>query len=139
VWIVLTVKSISFSRLKNLIQQYGITHVLSLVDMKHKPAFDEELGIQHLHCEIEDNLFEDLLIVLDRLCSWITNALACSPKHRVIVHCMQGISCSGAIVVACLMRTHILLYDLALTAVQKSCAIILPNSSFADQLCLWKD
>jgi hypothetical protein len=45
VWIVLTVESIGFSRSKNLIQQYGITHVLSLVDMKHKLAFDEELGI----------------------------------------------------------------------------------------------
>jgi dual specificity phosphatase 12 len=139
VWIVLTVESIGFSRSKNLIQQYGITHVLSLVDMKHKPAFDEELGIQHLHCEIEDNPFEDLLMVLDGLCSWITNALARSPEHRVIVHCMQGISRSGAIVVACLMRTHILLYDLALTAVQKSRAIILPNSGFADQLRLCKD
>jgi hypothetical protein len=52
---------------------------------------------------------------------------------------MQGISRSSAIVVAYLMHTHILLYDLALTAVQKSRAIILPNSSFTDQLHLCKD
>jgi dual specificity phosphatase 12 len=134
----LTFKSISFPRSIDLVEQQGITHVLSLVSLKDKPNLDATLGIKHLHCDIEDNPYEDLLMVLDGLCAWIADALACSPERRVLVHCVQGISRSGAVVIAYLMRTRSLTYDSALKITQESRAVILPNSGFADQLRLWE-
>lgn len=61
----------------------------------------------------------------------------CSRETRVLVHCVQGISRSGAIVVAYLMRLQSLDYDSALALAQNSRSVITPNSGFADQLRLW--
>jgi hypothetical protein len=59
------------------------------------------------------------------------------PNPTVLVHCLQGISRSGAIIVAYLMRTKSMDYDSALALARKSRSIIMPNSGFADQLRLW--
>ena len=73
---------------RDTVQQYGISHVLSVVDAKDKPVLDEGLVIQHLLCEIDDNPYEDLLMVLDGLCAWIDDALRIPPEKGVFVHCV---------------------------------------------------
>ncbi|KAF2686146.1 phosphatases II [Lentithecium fluviatile CBS 122367] len=60
-----------------------------------------------------------------------------SRGSAVLVHCLQGISRSGAIIVAYLMRSKALDYEAALALAQRSRAIITPNSGFVDQLRLW--
>ena len=57
---------------------------------------------------------------------------------KVLIHCAQGISRSGAIVVAYLMQTRSLDYESALASARASRSIITPNSGFADQLRLWQ-
>jgi len=92
---------------------------------------------------------ENLLMCLEGLCAWISDAITslpsceavdkaptCSPK--VLVHCVQGQSRSGAIIVAYLMRTLSLSYDAALEMSRTYNPNICPNSGFADQLRLWE-
>jgi hypothetical protein len=59
------------------------------------------------------------------------------PKGNILVHCRQGISRSGAIIVAYLMRSFSLNYDTAVAIAQTCRPAIQPNSGFADQLRLW--
>ncbi|KAF2195188.1 phosphatases II [Zopfia rhizophila CBS 207.26] len=59
-------------------------------------------------------------------------------KPRVLVHCLQGVSRSGAVIVAYLMRTRSLDYESALALARGSRSVITPNSGFADQLRLWQ-
>jgi protein tyrosine/serine phosphatase len=59
------------------------------------------------------------------------------PNGNVLVHCRQGVSRSGAVIIAYLMRMFSLGYDVALAVAQTSRSIIQPNSGFADQLRLW--
>jgi protein-tyrosine phosphatase len=50
------------------------------------------------------------------------------------VHCAQGVSRSGAVVVYSLMRMHNLSYDAALALARKGRSVAEPNDSFAAQL-----
>ena len=97
------------------------------------------MGIQHQYLVIEDNPFEDILMLLEGLCAWVDNALVTTVhKPKVLVHCMQGVSRSGAVIVALLMRGCSLDYESALTLARESRAAIAPNAGFADQLRLWQ-
>ncbi|KAK8101139.1 dual specificity phosphatase (phosphoserine/threonine and phosphotyrosine phosphatase) [Apiospora kogelbergensis] len=60
------------------------------------------------------------------------------PLPRVLVHCLQGVSRSGAVVVAYTMRAAGLDYDAALGVVRKYRPAVSPNPGFADQLRLWR-
>jgi dual specificity phosphatase 12 len=98
-----------------------------------------EMGIQHQYFAIEDNPFEDILMSLEGLCAWVDNALVPTAyKPKVLVHCIQGVSRSGAVIVALLMRSRSLNYESALALARKSRAVIAPNEGFADQLRLWQ-
>jgi dual specificity phosphatase 12 len=59
-------------------------------------------------------------------------------RPQVLVHCIQGISRSGAVVVAFLMRRLSLSYDAALEIAKVYRPIIAPNTGFSEQLRLWQ-
>ena len=148
-----------------LLRQHGITHVLSLSDAgREAPAIPADLGIEHLAVQIGDNPLEDLLQCLEGLCAWIGHALGHHHQHhhdgvpsnhrlpaggggagvrdrdpRVLVHCAQGISRSGAVATAYVMRAAGLDYEAALARVRARRALVAPNAGFADQLRLWRE
>lgn len=64
--------------------------------------------------------------------------VAAKQTPRVLVHCLQGQSRSGAIIVAYLMRARSIEYDTALSLARKYRPMIDPNSGFGDQLRLWR-
>jgi predicted protein tyrosine phosphatase len=163
--------SITVPRSAERIREHEITHIVSLTNQRDRPNIPEESGVRQLHVEIEDNPFEDLLMVLDAVCAWVDDAFSLGTglsgstddgveigrgknaddaterldpsagaprKPKVLVHCVQGISRSGAVVVAYLMRTCSLDYDSALASARASRSAITPNSGFADQLRLWQ-
>lgn len=132
--------SITATRSPDTLRKHGITHVLSLTNERDLPGFAEELGIQQLHLDIEDNPYEDLLMSLDGICAWIDNALSLANDQGtgVLVHCLQGVSRSGAVIIAYLMRTRSISYEAAFDLARKSRAAIIPNSGFADQLRVWQ-
>ena len=112
---------------------------MSLTSQKDLPIIDNDIGIQHQFLVIEDNPFEDILMSLEGLCAWVDNALlATVSKPGVLVHCVQGVSRSGAVIVALLMRHCSLDYESALALARKSRAVIAPNAGFADQLRIWQ-
>jgi dual specificity phosphatase 12 len=90
--------------------------------------------------DIEDNPYQDLLMSLDGACAWIDPVLepAGEPKCGVLVHCVQGISRSGAVIIAYMMRKRKMSYETALDLARQYRAVIVPNSGFADQLRLWQ-
>lgn len=55
----------------------------------------------------------------------------------MLVHCTQGISRSGAVIVAYLMRTLRLPYSDALSLARASRRLITPNGGFEKQLRIW--
>jgi len=74
-----------------------ITHILS-VCREAIPAELPEAGIRHYRIEVEDIDYEDLLIHLPSACRFIDEALRSGGV--VLVHCVQGISRSAAVVAA---------------------------------------
>ena len=147
-----------FPQSTGLLIQQNITHVLSLTNARNCPQIQAQTNISHLHVDIEDNPMEDLLVCLDGLCAWIAHALgtgagsskknnakdeianteSVSRKPKVLVHCIQGISRSGSIIVAYLMRSLAISYDDALRVARKYRPSIAPNSGFAEQLRVWE-
>ncbi|KAH8590775.1 protein-tyrosine phosphatase-like protein [Bisporella sp. PMI_857] len=136
------------ARSPETLSAHGITHVLSLVSARSY------------------NPYEDLVMCLEGVCEWIKNALEPGSglparqvseqleegkereeaydearsrgKGKVLVHCLQGQSRSGAIVVAYLMRALALNYDAALVLARQHRPVIDLNPGFADQLRLWQ-
>ncbi|CAI6311361.1 unnamed protein product [Periconia digitata] len=154
--------SITVPQSPDILEKYNITHILSLTDKRDCPTFDpNDTRISHLHIDIQDNPMEDLLVCLDGLCAWIAHALAASntadrsldplngvqnhgevkaPRSsNVLVHCVMGVSRSGAIIVAYIMRALNLSYDDALALARMARRRIAPNNGFAEQLRVWKE
>ncbi|KFY50074.1 hypothetical protein V496_09609 [Pseudogymnoascus sp. VKM F-4515 (FW-2607)] len=136
----LFISGITATHSPDTLRKHGITHVLSLTNQQELPRFAKELGIQQLHLDIEDNPYEDLLMSLDGICAWIDNALSLAKDRGtgVLVHCLEGVSRSGAVIIAYLMRTRSISYEAAFDLARKSRAVIIPNSGFADQLRVWQ-
>ncbi|KIX99696.1 uncharacterized protein Z520_04331 [Fonsecaea multimorphosa CBS 102226] len=99
--------------------------------------------------DIDDDPFVDILQYLEEACDWIEAGLnqgqdqeghvaGNSLQPGVLVHCKQGISRSGAFVVAFLMRKFKLSYSAALTLARESRPEICPNSGFEKQLRVWE-
>jgi dual specificity phosphatase 12 len=112
-----------------------------------RPKITQESGVVHKFILLEDDALADLLSVLDEACAFITNALHPTTNNdeekesstgRVLVHCLQGISRSGAIVVSYIMKSLNMQYTDALDLARKYRPIITPNLAFAEQLDLWE-
>ncbi|PPQ77394.1 hypothetical protein CVT25_010976 [Psilocybe cyanescens] len=130
-----------------------ITHILSVCP-DPIPAELPEAGIVHQRINIEDVDYADLLIHLPAACRFIERALASGGV--VLVHCVQGISRSAAVVAA--YCTHILaqarqplltfllavMYSRrinstqALNVVRTARDHIWPNPGFQEQLVLFE-
>jgi dual specificity phosphatase 12 len=75
----------------------------------------DELILKHL--DIDDDPTEDILVHLKDACDWIKTGLATPSKRAegdnslkqvgVLVHCTQGISRSGSIIVAYCKHAHV--------------------------------
>ncbi|KAF4631499.1 hypothetical protein G7Y89_g6635 [Cudoniella acicularis] len=118
------------ARSRLLLRSLGITHILSVTQEEDVPPLNSSANpnadpdikqIQYVmkHIPIYDDPTEDILIHLEDACDWIQNCLSTfSPTNKdndnaneatekeknggggVLVHCTQGISRSGAVIVA---------------------------------------
>lgn len=101
-----------------------------------RPKIPAHLGIAHMIIELEDDASGDLLGVLDDGIAFIDEAR--TQGGKVLVHCLQGISRSGAVLVAYIMKTLCLRYDAALELARKDRSIIDISPGFAAQLGMWE-
>ncbi|ETI25467.1 hypothetical protein G647_02240 [Cladophialophora carrionii CBS 160.54] len=119
-------------------------------------------GVEVKVLDLDDDPLADILEWLDETCDWIQEGLDASidgknknldisiyeprpseatnrpDRPGVLVHCKQGVSRSGAFVVAFLMRRFQLSYASALSLARESRSQITPNSGFEKQLRVWE-
>ncbi|KAJ7178951.1 protein-tyrosine phosphatase-like protein [Mycena filopes] len=112
-----------------------ITHVLS-VCADSIPAELPQSGIQHMRIAIEDVDYADLLIHLPSACQFIDHAIRSG--GAILVHDVQGLSRSAAVVAAYLMWSHRISATKALETVRKARDQIWPNAGFQEQLVLFE-
>ncbi|KAF2026381.1 phosphatases II, partial [Setomelanomma holmii] len=122
------------------LREHGITHVLSLLASGSTIKIPRELGFRHDVVEIEDNPFADLLGILDEACAFIDAALHTQTTQdmKMLVHSLQRICRSAAVVVGYVMRTLGLDCVQAVKVVQDARPILMANAGFAEQLELWE-
>ena len=92
----------------------------------------DEVDIRYLRLAMADSLDQNLLQHLPYAFSFIEEGVLCG--EATLVHCNAGVSRSGAVVVAWLMRSQRLTFADALALAKTMRPIITPNSNFVEQL-----
>ena len=75
---------------------------------------DPKHGIEYLHLKIDDSPEEDILSHFDNVIEFITK----NKDKNVLVHCVSGISRSGACVIAYVMKEKKLTFTEAYSIVK---------------------
>ncbi|KFX86739.1 hypothetical protein V490_08891 [Pseudogymnoascus sp. VKM F-3557] len=145
------------ARSASLLRSLNIGYILSVTRTEDVPKFtsaqladseppDIKYEFVQRHIDIQDDPTEDILIHLKDACDWIKAGLDSGQQKAkgddqtqvgVLVHCTQGISRSGSIVIAYLMRDLSLDYATALSLAKESRPLIAPNQGFEAQLNVW--
>jgi hypothetical protein len=116
----------------------GITHVLSAmrgaVRLPQTPT-----GTTHHQFPIEDNPFAELAAHLPAATEFIRAALAERPDARVLVHCVQGVSRSAAVVAAYLVVRFGWPVDQAVAHIKSCRPAADPNFGFVKQVGEYAD
>lgn len=97
----------------------------------HVPLYHSE-QMQYCHIPADDTQKQNLLIHFDQAHAFIQQAI--ENNHRVLVHCVAGISRSPVIVISFLMRYAQMSMNDAYELVRRKRAIIAPNLNFMGQL-----
>lgn len=119
----------------NGLKQNNITHVLNVAtEVPNYFENSDEIEIKYVHENLMDTADSDILQngMLEKCIAFITNAIE-SGGH-VLVHCQAGMSRSGAMVVAYLMKSQKLTYDDAVAKTRRIRPCVYPNVGFERQI-----
>jgi len=108
------------------LQDHKFSHIL-IVGNHMEPKFPNDI-IYHV-VDIDDNPDENIAQYFDECFSFID-----SRERNILIHCASGISRSGSIVTAYVMKTQSKSYDDALKLVRSRRSVVHPNSGFQKQL-----
>ena len=114
---------------KDLLQKYGITHILT-VAKGHPPLFPHSFKYKVIL--VLDSAATNLRRRFTEGIGFIKEAMAKGSK--VLVHCFAGVSRSATMVIAYIMQEHALSYHSAIKFVKGKRAFINPNDGFRMQL-----
>lgn len=120
---------------KNALKSAGITHVINCAQslLTFIPKFVEyREDFTYLTLPMIDSLDFDIKDHVLEALNFIEKAV--QENGKIFIHCAQGISRSGSIVVAYLMKTYHKSYDEALSMAKKGRIICNPNNNFKAQL-----
>ncbi|KAF9221471.1 phosphatases II [Gyrodon lividus] len=123
------------ARAQGNLQRLGITHVVSAIEADMHTDFGE--NVIFMHVPIRDQTDVDISQWFDKVVKFIQDALDTDEKHKVLVHCLQGISRSATLVCAYLVATTTMRALDALAHVQAKRGIVAPNLGFRRQLVAW--
>jgi len=124
------------ARAEGTLQRLGVTHIVSAIEPDMRKDFGD--GVTVMHVPIRDDVNTDIAQWFDRVVKFIQDALDADEKHRVLVHCLQGISRSATLVCAYLVATTPMRATEAIAFVQAKRGIVSPNPGFRRQLILWE-
>ena len=124
----------TYARMLPLLEELGITGIVSCVTDKEIPVhgISGRSGIAIARIAIGDNESSKLLPYFDGAADFIKEHH--DNGNAVLVHCMQGVSRSAAVMIACLMKTCSMSRDDAYTHVKSRRKLINPNVGFWRQL-----
>ncbi|KAH0836545.1 protein-tyrosine phosphatase-like protein [Lanmaoa asiatica] len=83
------------------LERLGVTHIVSAVEVDVRKDFGDNVTIMHV--PIRDDVNADIAQWFDKVVKFIQDALDADEKHKVLVHCLQGISRSATLVCAYLV------------------------------------
>ncbi|EPQ59013.1 phosphotyrosine protein phosphatases II [Gloeophyllum trabeum ATCC 11539] len=127
--------NLSAARSTRALSERRITHIVS-VCTEPIPSDLPESGISQLRIRVEDVDYADLLIHLPSAVRFIHQAL--QDGGVVLVHCVQGLSRSAAVVAAYLMYSRRISATAALEEVRRAREQTWVNPGFQEQLVLFE-
>jgi len=130
----LYISGVEAEHCKGLLKDRGITHILQ-VGSELRPSHPEHFVYKRL--QVSDEEQEDLVGSFKEAFEFIDEARS-SKGGAVLVHCAQGMSRSGTVVVGYLMWKERLSYVTALAHAQRARPVVEPNPGFALQLQDWE-
>jgi len=101
-----------------------------------RPLDKYEKDIDYLFIKANDFPNEDLLSYFEECYQFISDGL--EKGHKVLVHCMAGVSRSATIVISYLMIKNSITFEQAFDLVKKKRSFIKPNPGFTRQLILFE-
>eukprot|EP00466_Bigelowiella_natans_P019488 jgi/Bigna1/144388/aug1.87_g19096 len=123
------------ARKQSWLTEKGITHVCCITQWGEGAKFFPS-NFEYFAIDIEDKPGCDLLQHLEQAVSFIEEAI--EEGGKVYVHCNQGRSRSGTVVVAYFIRKYHLSVEAALKRVQEKRPVVCPNEGFLLQLRQWQ-
>ncbi|KAG1761342.1 protein-tyrosine phosphatase-like protein [Suillus occidentalis] len=127
--------NIHAARSPRSLSERNISHIVSVCN-DPIPSELPESGITFLRIPVEDVDTADLLIHMPTVCQFIDRAI--QARGVVLVHCLQGLSRSAAVVAAYLMYTKRIDATNAMDAVRKAREQVWFNAGFQEQLVLFE-
>ncbi|KPM04372.1 mpv17-like protein 2-like [Sarcoptes scabiei] len=101
--------------------------------MSDKPKLSSHGSIRSYFFKLDDSEDQELLLILFKIVTFIENSIA---KNKILVHCLEGISRSSAVVLGFLMLRLKLNLDTALKLARTKRPCFHPNIGFLRQLAL---
>ncbi|KAN0088636.1 Protein-tyrosine phosphatase-like protein [Tylopilus felleus] len=118
------------------LDRLGITHIVSAIEIDVRKDFGDKVTVMHV--PIRDDMCADISQWFDKVVKFIRDALDADERHKVLVHCLQGISRSTTFVCAYLVATTPMRATEAIAHVQAKRGIAMPNLGFRRQLMSWE-
>ena len=130
----LYVGTVDVSENKEMLAQAGITHIINAA--YSVPCLFPET-FEYLPIPALDLMGYDLLSNISACINFYNKAISEERPTKVLVHCIAGVSRSGAIATAIVMYSKRISYEDALQFVKTKRPCIQPNPGFAAQLKTW--
>jgi len=115
---------------KDILERVGITHILNISDNVPN-KFPKKYVYKHV--KVADSLRTNLKGRFTDIFEFMDVVLA-NPSNKLLVHCYAGMSRSATAVIAYLMRTQGLTFEVAYNFCRVRRPFIQPNKSFRKQL-----
>lgn len=116
---------------KTALTDLGITHVISI--LQNEVTLPVAVK-SHLQLHLADVPKSNILQHFNETTHFIRDALSSSEDHRVLVHCVWGMSRSVSVAIAYLQATRDMLYHEAYGLVKERRGLACPNAGFTSQL-----
>lgn len=114
----------------SLLKELGITHIINAAkDAKYNSG-----KIKQIKLELDDVPEENLFRVLEPSRMVINRILVSGSDHKILVHCIAGISRSASVVIYHLMKSKNWSFDRAKEFVKSKRIVINPNAGFEKTL-----